>query len=81
MMLWRLVGAVGALATMVDGQQAGGPTALQMAYARTAVAMRTCEPDSLKELKKNPIVVDSMHADPLCSSYSSIRRREPGLAY
>ena len=81
MVLWSLVGAVGALATMVNSQQAGGPTALQMAYARTAVAMRTCEPDSLKELKKNPIVADSMHGHPLCSSCAGMRHREPGLAY
>eukprot|EP01043_Picozoa_sp_COSAG02_P120367 COSAG02_NODE_57118_length_282_cov_0.644809_1_plen_43_part_10 len=41
MMVWALVGAFATLTTLVGASSA--PSALQMAYARTAVAMRTCE--------------------------------------
>ena len=58
MMVWKLVGALVTLTTLVGGS---APSALQMAYARTAVAIRTCEATALNEVKANPSIVHGAH--------------------
>lgn len=56
MMLWKFFGAAATLTTLASSQK---PTESQMAYARTVVAIRTCQPSALDEVKANPRIVHS----------------------
>jgi len=55
-MVWTLVGGALTLTTLMGGS---APSKQQMAYARTAVAMRTCEATALRELKSDPSIAHS----------------------
>jgi hypothetical protein len=55
----RLLGAA-ALASLVPLASAGAPSGLQMAYARTYVAISTdCDVKSLGEVRSNRIIANS----------------------
>jgi hypothetical protein len=70
MVVWTLIGALAALTiTLVDSS---APNALQMAYARTAVAMRTCEATALKEVKANPSIVQGTLRLSNCSAARTV---------